>query len=88
MIDAIDTLKALGFEGDLGPAMTLPLRDGTTIVVASLDCEGEADFPEIGRPHTVQRLHDPMDHATIVDEVPCESFELALVAIRRWIDRD
>jgi hypothetical protein len=80
--DAFAALTALGFSADLGVAWTLDLTDGTTLVVSGVDEHGEPGDVSTDGPAFVQRLRDPNDHATIIDDLECSTFADALEAIR------
>lgn len=83
-MSAATILADLGFEPDLGPAWSLALADGTTVLVAGYDTYGEPDSPSLG-PAFAQRLVDANDHGTLIEEVERDSLVETLAQVRTWV---
>ncbi len=82
----IQELRALGFEPDLGDAMGLVLADNSTIFVAAL-VDGEPDSPvDLEAPAIAQRLLDPWDHDTLLQQLTRPTLRELLTDVRVWIE--
>jgi hypothetical protein len=80
-------LLALGFEPDLGPAFGLTLKDGSTLFVSAIDADGEPDCPvDLDAPAIAQRLVDPFDYATLIQQTQRPTLREVLAEVRVWID--
>lgn len=81
--DGICELTSLGFRGGLGPALTLPLSDGSVITVVGL-VDGEPDRPvDLDAPARAVHLSDPRRFDSQVREIE-DLLSEVIVAVREW----
>lgn len=85
-MDVKQELHALGFEPDLGCAMSLTLADESVILIAAVGPDGEPEaVTSSDEAVFAQLLRDPWDHSTLVHSVERPNLADLLVDVRRWI---
>jgi hypothetical protein len=83
----IQELRLLGFEPDLGAAMALTLSDSSVLLISSLDADGEPDAPvDLDAPAIAQRMLDPWDHDTLLQQLSRPTLRELINDIGPWIE--